>query len=86
MGLLGILNNHMLLQWQKLVMKDSPNRLVMSKKQLLTMTAQIVENDLRIVNDCQRILQTTKNYETFYTRLDLLEEKLVHLKQFEPYI
>lgn len=45
-------------------------------RQIAYMQAQ---NDLRIINDSFRILETTKNEDTFYSRLELAERTINHL-------
>lgn len=75
-----------LLQWQNTIMKDSPNRLIMTEQQLKTATIQQAENDLRIINDCHKLLQSTKNPDVFFMRLNLLVEKSKHLCTLEKYV
>ena len=40
-----------------------------------------LENCSRILNDCSRLLQETRNPDTFFSRLDLLEEQLDKMKE-----
>lgn len=67
-------------------MVNSPDRLVMSEKQLKAASIQQAQNDIRIIQDCTKILQETTKAATFFTRLDLFEEKLNHLKVIQPYV
>ena len=74
------------LELQRIVMPDSPNRLIMSEKQLLSAAHEQAANDLRIVNDCTALLSKTMKPDVFFSRLDLLIIRSRHLTQFEPYI
>lgn len=75
-----------LLDWQRLIMSDSPQKLVMTEAQLTQFTYQQANNDLRILQDCLKIISTTVKPDIFFSRLDLLKEKAKRLVQFEPYI
>lgn len=75
-----------LLQWQKTVLKDNVNDLLMSEQQLKEVTIQQAENDLRIINDCTRLVETTLKPDVFFMRLNLLVEKSKHLCELEKYI
>ena len=63
-----------LLIWQNLIMQDSPNKLVMTEKQLKQATEQQASNDLRIIQDCIRIISETVKPDIFFSRMDLLKE------------
>ena len=75
-----------LLRWQHTVMPNSPNKLVLSKQQLKTMALQQGENDLRIIQDCVKLIEKTTNPDVFFMRLNLLVEKAKHLISLEEYI
>jgi hypothetical protein len=75
-----------LLRWQNVVMKDSPDRLIMTEKQLWEASTQQALNDFRIISDCTRLIEITKEPDAFFTRLDLLIEKAKHLASLEKYI
>ncbi len=75
-----------LLIWQNLIMQDSPNKLVMTEKQLKQTTEQQASNDLRIIQDCIRIISETVKPDIFFSRMDLLKEKSKRLIEFEKYI
>ena len=75
-----------LLIWQNLIMQDSPNKLVMTEKQLKQATEQQASNDLRIIQDCIRIISETVKPDIFFSRMDLLKEKSKRLIEFEKYI
>lgn len=74
-----------LLQWQRAVMLNSPNRLVMTEEQLKDMTAKQAIDDLRIVIDCERLCEITLNPDVFFKRLNLWKEKMNHLLTLEKY-
>ena len=75
-----------LLQWQKTVLADDTNKLIMTEQQLKEATLQQAQNDLRIINDCKKLIETTLNPDVFFMRLNLLDEKVVHLCELEKYI
>lgn len=73
-----------LLKWQSLVSPET--KLFMNKNQLISASTIAVQRDQQIIKDCLKILETTKNPDTFFERLDLLEEKSIHVAKFEPYM
>ena len=75
-----------LLQWQKTVLKDNVSHLIMSEQQLKETTIQQAENDLRIIKDCKKLIETTLKPDVFFMRLNLLVEKAMHLCELEKYI
>jgi hypothetical protein len=75
-----------LMRWQKLLMPDSPNKLIMTEEQLKAATVQQAENDLRIIRDCAKLVETTTKPDVFFMRLNLLVEKSKHLASLEKYI
>ena len=90
MGLLDSLfggsKKQRLLDWQKIVMENSPDRLVMSEQQLRQVSMQQAQNDLRIMNDCKNLVSTTVKPDVFFTRLNLLVERGEHLQRLEQYL
>ena len=74
-----------LLQWQRAVMLNSPNRLVMTEQQLKSFTSQQVKDDLRIIKDCLALVERTYKPEVFFPRLNLFAEKAKHLASLEKY-
>lgn len=85
MGLFGKKKKE-LLEWQKIVMVDSPDKLIMNQKQLQQTSNQQAADDLRVIQDCIKIISETTNPDTFFMRLDLLKEKAAHLIPLEPYV
>lgn len=75
-----------LLEWQNKLLAEPLPRLKFNEKQLLKMTLPRIENDLRIINDCKRILMETTKPDVFFPRLKLMEEKTMDLVLFEPYV
>lgn len=75
-----------LLQWQKVVMPENGNKLLVTEEQLLATTQCIAANDLRIMNDCNNIIQSTLKPDAFFLRLNLLVDKAKHLAVLERYI
>lgn len=75
-----------LLQWQRVIMKDSQDKLIMTKQQLKLATEQQAQNDIRIIQDCINLVNQTTKPDVFFPRLSLLKEKVEHLLKLEPYI
>lgn len=74
-----------LLEWQQLLIPKS-TKLILSEFQLKEMTNETVNNHLKIINDCCKILQTTVKPEVFFSRLNLLFVHTKAITVFEPYI
>ena len=75
-----------LLRWQNVLMTDSPNKLIMTEQQLKAATVQQAENDLRIIQDCVKLIEKTTKPDVFFMRLNLMVEKSKHLASLEEYI
>lgn len=75
-----------MLLWQHLVMPDSPNKLILTEQQLKSITLQQAQNDLRIINDCTRLVESTTKPDVFFMRLNLLVEKSKHLADLGHYM
>lgn len=79
-------NQERLLRWQRLVMQDSTGKLVASEQQLKAITLQQMQNDLRIVKDCLKLVNSTLKPDVFFMRLNLMIEKSKHLVNLEEYV
>lgn len=86
MGLFNNKKNEKLLNLQKIVLENSPDRLIMTERQLIASAESMAQRDLEIIQDCIRLIGDTKNPDTFFSRFDLLVEKADHLRLFEDYI
>lgn len=75
-----------LLRWQNVVMPEKGNKLLVTEEQLRATTQYIAANDLRIMNDCINIIQSTLKPDTFFMRLNLLADKAKRLAVLEQYI
>lgn len=82
----GNKDNEYLLQWQKVIVTDSPDHLIMNKRQLQEVTETQVNNDIKIIKDCLKLISETVKADVFFSRLDLLKKTAEHLMQLEPYI
>ena len=78
--------NEYLLEWQNTVMIDKSDKLYMTKNQLISITKSQALRDMEIIDDCIRLVKETKNVETFFGRLELLENKSIHLSSLEKYL
>ena len=88
MGLLDFLSgkNAQLLELQKRLVYNSPNRLIFTEKQLRKMATDDAKNSLRIMNDTRKILRNTIKPDVFFSRLDLWIQHTENLKALEPFI
>lgn len=74
-----------LLEWQNTLLETPVNRLVMNEQTLKMQTQARIENDIRIVQDCVRILGSTTKVDVFFSRLQLMEERTKDMVLFEKY-
>lgn len=85
--MLGLFSNKKeLLNWQNLALNKNTNKLVMTSKQLQLETLRQAKRILEIISDSQNIIDNTTNVETYFSRYDLLYEKVEKLCEFEKYI
>lgn len=75
-----------LLEWQAFINGKPSNKLLMTKAQLHACTLQIVQDSIRISNDCIRIISETIKPDVFFMRLNLLYEHTYKLCICEKYI
>lgn len=75
-----------LLAWQNVVLIDKTDKLIMTERELQETSNQMATNDLKIIQDCLKILSDTIKPDTFFSRLDLLKERSKHLILLEPYV
>lgn len=73
MGLFGKSKKE-LLAWQKIVLYNSPDKLIMSEKQLKQISNQSAQNHIRIIQDCIKLIRHTTKPEVFFSRLELLKK------------
>ncbi len=85
MGLFGKSKKDLLI-WQNIITNEQSKKLYMSQQQLQQFTEQQASNDLRIINDCTKIISETVKPDIFFSRMDLMKEKAYHLLSLEPYI
>lgn len=74
------------LELQDLVTDKPYGKLIMSKKRLLAVAKSCATRDIKIMQDCSRILQSTNKPETFFSRLDLFNVQLNRLMIFQKHI
>ena len=77
-----------LLELQKIVLDNSPDELILSKKKLIELAKMHAENSLRIVQDCSKILQNTTKPDVFFERYQLMilhSSNLVILEKHIPF-
>lgn len=74
-----------LLHWQNLIY-PSTTQLRFDANQLRAQSAFIISKHAQIAHDCMEIINTTTVPETFFSRYDLLIEKLTLLSSLEKYV
>lgn len=75
-----------LLEWQNAILEEPTDKLIMTEKQLKETTNLMVENDIRIIQDCIRLIENTVNPETYFSRFQLMLERTSHLVKIEKYV
>lgn len=75
-----------LIEWQNKLLTEPVETLIMTEKQLREETNIRVMNNLRIGNDCTRILETTIDPDVYFGRLQLLVETIEDCVIFEKYV
>lgn len=68
-----------------LVYEDSYPGKKISKKQIMHDAQLAIGNTLRIINDCVRIVNESKDPDTFFKRLDMMIEKMEWMAKIEKY-
>lgn len=86
MGLFSITHNQKLLKLQKLLVVNSPNKLIYTEKQLLNMASNSAQRELQIINESADLVNHTVNPDVFFSRLELIKERLNYLIALQPYI
>ncbi|MCX4352030.1 MAG: hypothetical protein OSJ60_10360 [Lachnospiraceae bacterium] len=74
-----------LLAWQNVLYPDTP-QLKFSASQLKNLSARMIPRQSQIAHDCMELVNTTAVPETFFSRYDLLLEKLTLLSNLEKYV
>lgn len=87
MGIVSFIHKINLLELQSLVVPSAPRtRLVMSEKQLIRQAEQQAQRQLKIVYECQNLINTTVKPDVFFNRYDLIKEKADFLVKLSPYV
>ena len=74
------------LELQKILIENSGNDLILSNDELYQMAYDRIENDFRIIDESQNIIEKTKDIDTFFMRSNLIVEKYKDICFFEPYM
>lgn len=85
MGLFGK-SKRELLEWQNLITDSSSNRLYMNEKQLKAASVMVGNRLIEIVNDSGKLIKTTTNIDTFFSRYDLYLDYLEKLSKLEKFV
>lgn len=86
MSLFGFGKKKNLLDWQKAVVVNSPDRLLYTEEQLTKMTEALVSNDVRIITESMQIIAKTKNEDTRVSRQRVLAERVKHLETLDVFV
>lgn len=78
-------NNSTLLSLQKLCVPGT-KKLSLSADKIVATCDSILSQHNRILEDCKKLIFSTDNPATFFSRYDLLIETLEKMAAFEPYI
>lgn len=78
-------NKSTLLSLQKLCVPGT-KKLSLSADKIIATCDSILSQHNHILEDCKKIIFSTDNPTTFFSRYDLLIEKLEKMAEFEPYI
>lgn len=73
-----------MLKLQELIIPGH-SELIMSLKDLEKHGTHKIDRHAQIVDDCEQLINTTENAETFFSRYQLLLETLKILREFEPF-
>lgn len=84
MGLFGKSKKE-LLEWQRLIMPDV-TKLVLTEQQLQVQTLPIMNRHIQIAKDCIKLVNTTANPDTYFSRYDLLISELELLCKFQKFV
>ncbi|WP_425756163.1 hypothetical protein ACPW7J_01985 [Ihubacter sp. rT4E-8] len=79
-------SNSEMIEWQNLVMNVNYDKLKFSRSQLETATIQLVQDSMRIFDDSANIINSTVDPDTFFSRLNLAQDKMVLLTRVEPFM
>ena len=82
----GFGNKKRLLDWQNTLLEEPVHKLIMNERQLIEYTQYRLDNDLRIINDCIKITESTTKPDVFFPRLQLLKECAEDMVKFEGYM
>ena len=71
---------------QNILIENSENDLILSNDELYQMAHDRIENDFRIIDESQNIIEKTKDINIFFTRSNLIVEKYKDVCLFEAYM
>lgn len=71
--------------WQSIVCRGNVNPLL-SKEELLSISSEFINDSIRIINDCTKLINETTSISVYFSRYNLLIEKMSELSSLEPFI
>ncbi len=73
------------IQVQNIVLRINEPRAIVTEEKLRSAVRMIVEDRSRIIADCVKLINTTKNPDVFLRRFDMLKEITEELSKLEPF-
>ncbi len=86
MKIFGFRKQKRLLEWQKAVLANSPDKLMYTEEQLAKMTEPLIANDVRIITESMEIVANTQNKDTELSRKRLIAERAKHLEMLDAFM
>ena len=80
-----IKNKERFIQVQNIVFRLNETRAVVTSEKLCSAVQLIIEDRSRIITDCVRLINSTKNPEVFFQRFEMLEQITAEIGKLEPY-
>lgn len=86
MGIFDFLTNrNRLSDLQEILIPGSSSQGRISEKELMHLAKQTINNDMRIMAESDKIVRSTKNKETFDSRIKLMDECMSRIRAILPY-
>ena len=86
MGIFNFRKKKSLLELQKLVITNSPNKLIMKENELLDNAYKICNNYINKISDFVQIINTTSNPNLYFQTYEIMLDYTKKLIKFEPYL
>lgn len=74
------------IEWLSIVNPSMPARRRVPKRQIKTWSQMYIDQNLKIIEDCARLVNTTKTPDVFFSRFDLLLDLLHKFVVLDKYV